>query len=67
VRKLANGAGERWAYDLWYDAIAAIDGGTAPKDGQGVPRYTVPESEWLSLHPALQRDLLSITIGCSLG
>jgi len=45
--------GERWHYDLWYDAIAAIDGGRLPdsrplpRDERGVPQYVMPESEWL--------------------
>jgi len=41
VHTLANGAGERWAYDLWYDAIAAIDGGAVQRDNAGAPWYTV--------------------------
>jgi hypothetical protein len=62
VQKLG---GERWQYDLWYDAIAAIDGGTLPDgrptpiDAHGAPRYVVPaDSEWLSA-PAFHK--LAIT------
>jgi hypothetical protein len=58
VRKLG---GERWHYDLWYDAIAAIDGGTlpdgrpTPTDAHGAPRYVVPtDGAWLSA-PAFHR------------
>ncbi len=58
VRKLANGAGERWAYDLWYDAIAAIDGGTVYRDEPGVPRYYVNGSPWLNT-PAFHRVTIS--------
>jgi len=58
VRKLANGAGERWAYDLWYDAIAAIDGGTVYRDERGVPRYYVNGSPWLN-SPAFHRVTIS--------
>jgi hypothetical protein len=62
VRKLG---GERWHYDLWYDAIAAIDGGTlpdghpTPTDAHGAPRYVVPnDGEWLSA-PAFHRVTLT--------
>ena len=48
MRKLANGAGERWAYDLWYDAIAAIDSGMVYRDERGVPHYYVNGSPWLN-------------------
>lgn len=58
VRKLANGAGERWAYDLWYDAIAAIDGGMGYRDERGVPRYYVNGSPWLN-SPAFHRVTIS--------
>jgi hypothetical protein len=58
VRKLANGAGERWAYDLWYDAIAAIDSGTVYRDERGVPRYYVNGSPWLN-SPAFHRVTIS--------
>jgi hypothetical protein len=57
--------GERWHYDLWYAAIAAIDGGTlpdgrpTPTDEHGVPRYVIPtDSEWLSA-PAFHQVTLS--------
>jgi hypothetical protein len=62
VRKLG---GERWHYDLWYDAIAAIDGGRlpderpTPKDAHGAPRYVVSaDNEWLSA-PAFHRVTLT--------
>jgi hypothetical protein len=62
VRKLG---GERWHYDLWYGAIAAIDGGTPPDgrptpiDAHGAPRYVVPtDGEWLNA-PAFHRVTLT--------
>lgn len=58
VHKLANGAGERWAYDLWYDAIAAIDGGTVWRDDVGIPCYYVAPSAWLN-NPAFHRLTVS--------
>jgi hypothetical protein len=58
--------GERWTYDLWYDAIRAIetgtdaDGNTIPHDADtGRPRYTVPPGNaWLD-HPAFLQTTLS--------
>jgi hypothetical protein len=56
--------GERWHYDLWYGAIAAIDCGTLvnglplPRDERGVPQYTVPESAWLDT-PAFHQVTIS--------
>jgi len=56
--------GERWHYDLWHDAIHAIDTGTLPndlplsRDGQDVPQYTVPDSDWLNT-PAFYRVTIS--------
>ncbi len=58
VHKLANGAGERWAYDLWYDAITAIDGGTVWRNPVGVPYYYVKPSAWLT-NPAFHRLTVS--------
>jgi hypothetical protein len=57
--------GERWQYDRWYEAIAAIDGGTlldgrdTPTDERGAPRFVVPtESDWLRT-PAFHQLTLS--------
>jgi hypothetical protein len=56
--------GERWHYDLWYEAIAAIDSGTLPngrpmpRDERGVPQYSVPDSDWLN-PPAFHQVTLS--------
>jgi hypothetical protein len=56
--------GERWHYDLWYDAIRAIDGGTLPngqpvaRDERGVPQYAVPDSPWLDA-PAFHQATIS--------
>jgi hypothetical protein len=56
--------GERWHYDLWYDAVCAIDGGTLPngrplpRDERGVPQYVVLESPWLST-PAFHQVTIS--------
>ncbi len=58
VRKLANGAGERWAYDLWYDAIAAIDGGAATRGDTDAPWHSVRGSAWLDL-PAFHQLTIS--------
>jgi hypothetical protein len=61
VRELG---GERWHYDLWYDAIRAIDAGTRldgqtlSRDERGVPQYTVPDSDWLNT-PAFYRVTIS--------
>jgi hypothetical protein len=61
VRKLG---GERWHYDLWYEAIRALDGETlpnglpVPRDERGVPQYAVPESEWLNT-PAFHQVTIS--------
>ncbi|MGO8948000.1 MAG: hypothetical protein ACLQUY_10125, partial [Ktedonobacterales bacterium] len=46
--------GERWHYDLWYDFIAAMEseqllsGVPLPRDERSVPRYVVPDTEWLA-------------------
>ena len=58
VHKLANGAGERWAYDLWYDAITAIDGGSVERDTTGEPLYRVPPAAWLD-QPAFHQLTIS--------
>jgi hypothetical protein len=56
--------GERWHYDLCYEAIRAIDGGRLPdgvplpRDTRGVPQYVVPDSEWLNT-PAFHQVTIS--------
>ena len=58
VHKLANGLGERWTYDLWYDTTAAIVGGTVWRNPVGVPYHYVRPSAWLN-NPAFHRLTVS--------
>jgi len=45
--------GPDWVYDLWYEVISTLESGHYPDgrplhyDKDGVPRYVVPDSEWM--------------------
>ena len=50
--------GQRWSYDLWYDAIVAFETDVVPRSANGSPLYEVnPQHPWLQKPAFLQTTL----------